>query len=993
MLTDRSESDRCAVAAAGPSSGQPEQAERIAPLQSLDNPATRNGNGSHPLPTHGSPTGDIQAGPLLRARSNGASEPALRGRRHEAHAFARLLESVRAGCSRVLVLRGESGAGKSALLEYLVGTASECRVVRATGVEYESALPYAGLHLLCAPMLDLRDRLPAPQRDALATVFGLSAGAAPDPFLVGLATLTLFAAVSEEQPLVCIVDDAQWLDPASAQILGFVARRLLDERVAIVCATRTGLGDHVLGGLPELHIRGLDDGDACALLLDNVHGPLDAAVCDQIVTESHGNPLALLALPRTWNAAGLAGGFGLPGSVPVADNIEESYARRLAQLSSDTRLLVLAAAAEPLGDPVLLHRAAGTLGLHMAAANPAVDVGLLKVSGRVEFAHPLVRSAAYRTAAADDRQRVHRALAEATDAETDPDRRAWHRAHAAPGPDEHIAGELERSAGRAQARGGVAAAAAFLQRAVALTVEPARRAERALAAAHASMQAGAFDVALGLLVTAEAGPLDEFQRARADLVRAHVAFTSDLGSDAPAPLLKAARRLEPFDLELARATYLAASGAAGIAGHHAGAGVGLEICRAIQSLPPTDGKPRPLDLLLDGLTLLATDGHVAAASTLQRAADALTDIPIDDVLRWGWMATDASCLVWDVEGTREISARQVRLVRDAGALAQLPLHLWQLGVATASLGDLAGAASLVAESDSVAEATGSQIAPYAALRLAALRGNEAECSALIAAAVEHANTRGQGTAAIDAHWAAAVLYNGLGRYEEAKSAARQATTTAPGRSLTVRSGLWALPELVEAAARAGDDQLAGSAFERLEETTLPCGNDLALGIEARCRALLRDGAAAEELYREALDRLSRTQLRPELARAHLLYGEWLRREGRRVDAREELRAAHDMLAAIGMDAFADRARRELLATGETVRKRTVETRDDLTAQERRIALLARDGLSNPQIAGRLFVSPRTVEWHLRHVFAKLGIRSRRQLSSALSASASEVLAT
>jgi DNA-binding CsgD family transcriptional regulator len=918
------------------------------------------------------------------------SRPRLRGRRSECGALDRLVDRLHAGHSPVLVLRGEAGVGKTALLDYLLERTSGGHVARAVGVESEMELAFAGLHQLCAPMLDLRDRLPAPQRDALATVFGLSATADPDPFLVGLATLTLFAEVAEEQPLVCIVDDAEWLDPASAQILGFVARRLLAERVAIVCATRTGIGDHVLGGLPELRIRGLDDGDACALLLDNVHGPLDAAVCDQIVTESHGNPLALLELPRTWNAAELAGGFGLPGSEPVTDRIEESYARRLAQLPSETRLLVLAAAAEPLGDPVLLHRAAGSLGLHMAAANPAVDAGLLKVSGRVEFAHPLVRSAAYRTAAADDRQRVHRALAEATDVEADSDRRAWHRAHAAPGPEEHVAGELERSAGRAQARGGVAAAAAFLQRAVALTVEPARRAERALAAAQASLQAGAFEAALGLLVTAEAGPLDEFQRARVDLLRAELGFTSDLGSDAPALLLKAARRLEPFDLELARATYLAGWGAAGITGYLATGDVGLEICRAVQSLPPTNGNPRPLELLLDGLALLATDGHVAAVPSLQRAADALTHIPVDDVLRWGWMATEASCLVWDVEGMREISARQVQLVREAGALAQLPLHLWQLGVATASLGDFPSATLLVAESDRVAAATGSEIAPYAALRLAALRGREAECSRLIAAAVEHAKAREHGTAEVDAHWAAAVLYNGLGRYEEAKSAARQATTTALGPSLTVRSGLWALPELVEAAARAGDDQLAGSAFERLEETTVPCGNDLALGIEARCRALLRDGAAAEELYREALDRLSRTQLRPELARAHLVYGEWLRREGRRVDAREELRAAHDMLAAIGMEAFAERARRELMATGETVRRRSVETRDELTRQETQIAQLASNGQTNPEIGTQLFISPRTVEWHLRNVFVKLEIRTRRELAIALANSPSEL---
>jgi DNA-binding CsgD family transcriptional regulator len=957
---------------------QPEQT--VGP-RSPGSSATRNAHDGRPVAEHASLRGDAQAGAVVRASSNGDPGPALRGRRPEGGALHGLLASVCAGQSRVLVLRGESGVGKSALLEYLVGRAAECHVMRAAGAESEAELPYAGLHRLCAPVLDLRDRLPAPQRDALATVFGLSAGPAPDPFFVALATLTLFAAVAEQQPLVCIVDDAQWLDQASAQILGFVARRLLAERVAIVCAARTGSGDHVLGGLPELHIRGLSDGDSRALLLDNVHGPLDAAVCDQIVTESHGNPRALLALPRTWNAAELAGGFGLPGIEPLADKREESYARRLGQLPSDTQALVLAAAAESLGDPVLLHRAAGILGLVMAAANPAVDAGLLKVGRRVEFAHPLVRSAAYRTAAAHDRQRVHRALAEATDA-TDRDRRAWHRAHAAPGPDEQIAAELEDAVGQAQDRGGVAAAAAFLRRAVALTVEPHRRAERALSAAQASAQAGAFDAALGLLATAEAGPLDAFQRARADLVRAHVAFTSDLGSDASPLLLEAARQLEPFDLGLARETYLVAWAAASIAGHPRGA-VRPEICRAIQSLPQADANPGALDLLLDGLALLATEGHAAAASTLQRAAKALSDITVNEALRWGWIATDATCLVWDIEGMREFSARQVRLVREAGALAQLPFHLWQLGVATAWIGDFAGAAEVVAESDSVAAATESQIAPYAALRLAALRGKEAECSVLTAAAVEQAKARGQGTAAIHAQWAAAVLYNGLARYELAESAARQATTTSPGTSLMVLSGIWTLPELVEAAARGGDAELARDVLERLAKTTQRCGSDFALGIEARCRALVSDGAAADDLYLEAIARLGRTRLRPELARAHLLYGEWLRRENRRVDAREQLRTAHEMLAAIGMEAFAERARKELQALGEKVRRRTVETRDDLTGQERQIAGLARDGLSNPEIAARLFLSPRTVEWHLRNVFTKLDIRSRRELANAL----------
>ncbi len=624
---------------------------------------------------------------------------------------------------------------------------------------------------------------------------------------------------------------------------------------------------------------------------------------------------------------------------------------------------------------MLLDRAAETLGLGMAAADPAVDAGLLEIGGRVEFAHPLVRSAAYRSAAADDRHRVHRALAEATDAQTDPDRRAWHLARATPGPDENVAAELERSAGRAQARGGVAAAAAFLQRATALTVDPTRRAERALAAAQVSLQAGAFDATLGLLATAEAGPLDEFQRARVDLVRAHVAFASGLGSDAPPLLLKAARQLEPFDVELARETYLVAWAAAGFAGSLAERDVLLEICRAVQALPPPPGAPSPLDLLLDGQALLITDGHAAAAPTLQQAAKALTSIPIEDVLRWGWLAYSASAAAWDVHGMHAIAARQAQLARAAGALAELPLFLNGLCLMTTWMGDFAGAASLIAEAESVAAATGSHFDPSAALRLAALRGREAEASA----AIEQAAAGGHGLAASYAHWAAAVLCNGLARYEEAASAARHATadTVFPWPSM------WALPELVEAAARAGDAELAREALERLTKTTQPFDTDVALGLEARCRALLSDDGAADDLYREAIDRLSRTRVRPDLARAHLLYGEWLRRERRRRDARKQLRTAYDLLEAIGMEAFAERARRELLATGEKVRKRNVETREHLTPQEEQIARLARDGLSNPEIGARLFLSPRTVEWHLRKVFAKLGITSRIGLHTSL----------
>ena len=902
----------------------------------------------------------------------------LLGRRSECEALDRLLTDARAGRSGVVVLRGDAGVGKSALLDYLSDRVTNWHVVGAVGVESEMELAYSGLHQLCAPTLDRLDGLPVPQRDALATVFGLSASPPPDRFLVGLATLTLFAELAEQQPLVCIVDDAQWLDHASSQVLGFVARRIHAERIAIVCAARTESGESVLAGLPELSVRGLGDNDARALLLDRLYGPLDAAVCDQIVAESHGNPLALLELPRTWNnPAELAGGFGVPGNQPVAGKIEQSYAQRLLQLPSDTRLLVVVAAAEPLGDPVLFRRAAEFLGVDVTAVQPAVDAGLVKVGARVEFAHPLVRSAAYRAAANDDRHRVHHALAESTDPEADPDRRAWHRARATSKPNEDVAAELERSAGRAQARGGLAAAAAFLQRSVALTEDPARRGERALAAAQVNLQAGAFDAALGLLATSESGQLDEFQRARVNLVRAHVAFASGFGSDAPALLMNAARGLEPFDLSLARETYLAAWGAAEMSGS-LGRGILMEICRAVQALPPPTDAPLPLDLLLDGCALLITDGHAAAAPNLQRAARALTSIPLDDVLRWGWMATFASCLVWDIDSFYAISVRHVQLVRSAGAVAQLPLHLWQLALCSSWIGDLPGAASLAAESESVAAATGSRFAPYTLLRLRALQGSEAELSALVASATELAAAKGQGMST-SRHWADAVLWNGLGRYSEAALAAQEAASD----TVTRRPAMWALPELVEAAARSGDTELARDALDRLATTTQPCDTDFARGIEARCRALLSDGTAADDLYREAIDRLSRTRLLPDIARARLLYGEWLRREGRRVDARDQLRRAHDMLATLGMDAFAERARRELIGTGEKVRKRSDEGRDQLTPQEEQIARLARDGLSNPEIGAQLFISARTVEWHLSHVFTKLDISSRRQLRAAL----------
>ena len=893
-----------------------------------------------------------------------------------------LLEQVRRGHSAVLVMRGEAGVGKTALLEYVAARARGCRLARVTGAQSEMELPFAGLHQLCAPMLSRAECLPAPQREALRTVFGLAEGPPPDRFLVGLAVLSLLSDVTGEQPLVCVIDDEQWLDHASAQALGFVARRLAADPVGFVFAAR--VPGEELTGLPELTVAGLPDADARALLGSALAGPLDARVRDLIVSETGGNPLALLELPRGLTPAQLAGGFGLPFAAPLPSRIEDSFRRQLDALPDPTRRLLLVAAADPSGDPVLVRRAAGRLGIPAQAAGPAAEAGLLEFQVHVLFRHPLVRSAAYRSASPQDRQEVHLALAEVTDPRTDPDRRAWHRAKAAAGPDEVVAAELEQSAGRAQARGGLAAAAAFLERAVLLTVDPARHTERVLAAVQASLQAGAFGKALELLVTAElegSRPLDELASARADLLRGQITFASGLGSDAPPLLLKAAKRLEPLDLALARETYLTAWMAALFAGRLAGAGDLLEVSRAASALPAPTDPPRPVNLVLDGLALLVTDGPTAAAPILRHVVSAFASpgMSAGEGLRWGWFAQAAASALWDDDAWHAMLVRQVRLAREAGALDQLPIMLGALGTAAVWSGDFTAAAALITEADAVCEATGSHAAPFAAMMLASLRGDQAEAAKLIEATIAQAAAGGQGIAVAYAHWVAAILANGLGRYEEALAAARHASED----TFTLYISMWALPELVEAAARTGNTKVATDALDRLAETTQAGGTDFGLGLEARCRALLSGGAAADELYREAIDRLGRTRLCPELARAHLLYGEWLRREGRRVDAREQLRTAHDMFAAISMEAFAERARRELIATGEKARKRSIETRDQLTPQEEQIALLAGDGRTSPEIGAQLFLSERTVEWHLGKIFTKLGIGSRRELHAAL----------
>ena len=904
--------------------------------------------------------------------SEGPAE-VLHGRRIEREALERLLEGVRGGQTRVLVICGEAGMGKTALVESAIRAASGFRVVRAVGVESEMELAFAALQQLCAPMLDRLDRLPAPQQDALGVAFGLRAGEAPDRFLVGLAVLSLLAEVAEEQPLVCVVDDAQWLDHASAQALVFVARRLLAESVALVLVTRDA-GEE-FDGLPKLVVEGLRNGDARALLGSALGVPLDDLVRDRLVAETRGNPLALLELPRGLTAAQLAGGFGLPDAPGLSGRIEDSFQRRFAGLPAETQRLLLVAAAEPVGDPVLVWRAAGRLGIGGQAA--ADTDGLLTIGTRVIFRHPLARSAVYRAASPDERRAVHRALADATDPEVDPDRRAWHLAHATPGLDEDVACELERSAGRAQARGGLAAAAAFLERAAALTPEPSRRAGRALAAARAKYQAGAPDAALGLLDIAHAGQLDELQHAQVELLRGQIAFASSRGSDASPLLLRAAKSFEPLDGRLARETYLDALWAAIFVGRLANGGGVLEVAKAARAVLPAPEPPRATDLFLDGLTALITEGHAAGSPILKRAVSAFRceDISREAGLRWLWLACRAAALLWDDEAWDVLSARLLRLARDSGALNALPLALTTRVGVHLNAGELRAAVSLVEEAQAVAGVTGGQLAPYAGLAVVVFRGREAEAFRLIEPAIKEVVGRGEGQGLTIIHWANAVLHNGLGQYEEALVTAEQAAED----SYAVWFSTWGLVELIEAAARSGKPEIAADALRRLSQTTAASGTDWALGIEARSRALLADNETAERLYREAIARLARTRVRVELARAHLLYGEWLRRERRRLDAREQLRAAHELFTDFGMEAFAERARVELEATGERARKRTVETRDDLTPQEAQVCRLAAGGATNQEIAARLFISPSTVDYHLRKAFRKLGVKSRHQL--------------
>ncbi|WP_242000780.1 helix-turn-helix transcriptional regulator [Kribbella rubisoli] len=907
----------------------------------------------------------------------------LYGRRSECTALDQQIAALRSGRSAVLVLRGEAGIGKTALLDYVAAHAVGCRIVRAAGVESEMELAFGGLHQLCSPFLDRADELPEPQRDALRTAFGLSSGTPPDRFLVGLAVLSLLAAVAEEKPLLCLIDDAQWLDRASAQTIAFVARRLLAEQVGLFFGTRGTGADNDLAGLQELPIVGLNDRDSRALLDSVTPGRVDERVRDQIVAETHGNPLAILELPHGLTTGEMPAGFGTQDRRSLASQLEEGFLRRLESLPEMTQRLLLIAAAEPIGDVLLLWRAAEGSGIGLlAAASPAEAAGLITIGARVRFRHPLVRSAVYYRAPRTNRRKAHQALAEATDARTDPDRRAWHLAHAAVGPDEDVAAELERSADRAQARGGIAATAAFLERAAELTPDPDRRGARAFAAAQAKYQAGAFDTALELLDTAELSRLGELELAHSELLRGRISFASRSPSAALPLLLDAAKRLEPVDANAAHETYRDAMYAALTAGRVETGGV-EDIAEAVLVTPPTPD-PGRTDLLLNGVAAVVARGFSAGVPLLKQALVAFENESITPREGLGWlplasrMAHDA----WEFDSWTALSARLVDLAREAGALSVLPSALLLRLSNRVFAGDIVGADSLAAEAMTIGAATGSRfLAQYGALVIEPWRGREEATRHAIEAVAQARALRGEGKVLTATQWAAAVLYNGLGRFDEAYAAAEQGCAHPQELGLST----WSLIELIEAAVRTGRRASATDAIQRLIELTQPSGTAWALGTLACMRAVVTDGVAAEPSYQEAIDRLDKTEVRVMRARARLLYGEWLAGRDRRADARVQLSAAHEMFDRMGAEAFAHRAGLGLDAVGAHVQTRRVESA--LTPQEAQIAHLAATGMTNPEIGAELFLSPHTIDWHLRKVFTKLGIASRREIRAVLATGA------
>ena len=921
------------------------------------------------------PAGDVGAASQLR----------ILGRSAERSRLTEMLLSAHAGRGTSLVIQGEAGIGKSALLDDLAANAVDTWVCRVAGVESEMELPFASLQQLCGPTLSHVADLSVLHRSTLEKVFGLTTGSPPDRFSVGMALLDLVAVVTQSQTMLWLVDDAQWLDQASRRTIGFACRRLRGERLAAFVALRDTPGGRDLAGLPQMRLEGLTRQDAGRLFDSVVPGPTDPLVRDRIIAETRGNPLALLELPRTWTAAELVEGFSEPEREPVDFQLERAFAKRLGNLPGETRILLTLAAAEPKGDPAILWSAADEMGLDWRAAGAAEAEGLIDFNQRVHFRHPLVRATAYRTAPLPERLAVHAALAAVTDPVHDADRRAWHRASSTVAYDEDIALELEQSAERAKSRGGILAAAALLERAARLTPDPFLLAERTMAAARAQRAAGSLESALRLLDTLTPEPPSELRSAQVERLRGKIAFDQKRESEAAELLLSSARRLEPLDLTLARETHFEALAAAVWAKPQNGNDLVRTAAKAAHALPRGDDVRSTAELLLQALAARITEGYETAAPAIQSSLEAVREHHVepaefDDLL---WMAGNrvAGILAvesWDFDTWHLLAHRQVDVTREAGALVQLQFALNFLANNVVVTGDVRAAEDLIDEERRLATITGVPPVAYGGLLVAAHRGDRSIGVPMVEAAIEAATKDGQGRAVAFLNCVNAVLNNGLGRHRHALVSARHVI-----EDDTLGYQTLAIGELAEAAYHVGDDDQVRAAAIWMRRRADAVPTQWALAMSARVQALSERSSAAEGLYRQSISHFTDTPLRVELARSHLLLGEWLRRQGSQESASEHLGIALDAFRAMGVNAFAKRARGELFAT---MRRRNRAFVDDpsarLTAQELEIAELAQQGLSNREIGARLFLSHRTVEWHLGNVFAKVGVSTRRRLRDA-----------
>jgi DNA-binding CsgD family transcriptional regulator len=908
------------------------------------------------------------------------------GRGEESAALARLLTAARDGRGGVLVLRGEAGAGKTALLQQATRAAGGMRIVRVTAARAEMEFGFAALHQLLVPFLGSLERLPGPQREALGLAFGLAAGPPPDRFLVGIAALTMIKTAAAAGPVACVIDDAQWLDRASADALAFVARRLSADPVAMLVAVRDGDQQAAaFEGIAELRLSGLPDQAALQLLASAAGRPLDQGVARRILAATAGNPLALIEVARGLSAAELAGATALPEPLRLGGRLEQAFLPRIRAFPPAAQTVLLLAAAEPSGEPGLLWKAAALLGVGSDAGDTPGIGQVLRLEPQVSFVHPLLRSAAYYGAAPGERRSAHEALAAASDPGLDPDRRAWHLAAAASGTDEEIAGELARAADRARGRGDWAGCAAFLERAARRAPARARRAELMLGTAEARLNAGDPGAAAALVERAAPHLADPLARAQAKRLRGAVRVALGRPAEASPILLDAALTLQSLDTRQAWDALLEAFEAALAAGRFARGTGTAEVLQAVRAAPrPAGAHARAAGLALDGFAALDQGNDKAGIARLRQAIAlaAASQVPDGDQLRFVFVAPLAAYELLDDAALHASCARAVAQARSYGSPAAVALTLGLLGYSEALAGRFAAAEAANAEARELAAATGVAAdlrAGISELAVLAWRGREAAVRSLAAARMREATQAGYGFVIGFAAIALTVLELGAGNYAAALRHALNASAEGMPADIEL------LPELIEAAARCGAVEDAADALAKFTVRARATGTDWALGLLLRSRALLAGDAGAEDLYRGAIEHLGRSRIVPQLGRAHLLYGEWLRRQHRRRDARVALHTAHEILDSTGAEAFAERARAELLATGEHVRKRGADVRDELTPQELHIAGLASEGASNLEIASQLFISANTVAYHLRKVFRKLGVTNRAALARVLEA--------